>query len=154
MKTFHAYLPLTARVQGATHPEATPLRLTTGLKKTPQRLPAGGQARRGKAQPAPFWQRWGISLLHAAVAELCHAADISYRLLHPFATWREELEAAWAAEMLEDSLSVLVAALLEDHAHCQALLTASPTQLLSPVEQAKLLARHARMTWLLRTYLD
>ncbi len=52
-----------------------------------------------------------------------------------------------------ESMPVLAAALLDDHAYCLALLTAEPAQALSVSERADLLDHHQRMAWMLRTCL-
>lgn len=113
---------------------------------------AASAARGYTVQSPPNY--WAASGLVDIVADFLGAADWVLALLDPWAGLHDLFQ--WlrpAPRPPLESLQVLAAALLEDHAHCQALLTAAPAQPLSRAQRADLLYLHQRMTWMLRTYL-
>jgi hypothetical protein len=100
MKRFRAYLAQDYQALLVRQPAALPFRLTIGLKKWRPAPALSGQGSLAEALVAPRtadesqradWHRWGMSILHAVIAELCFAADVAELLLHPLSALREEL---------------------------------------------------------------
>ena len=136
MKSFRAYLTLDYQALLVRQPMPSLFRLTTGLRKRPP-APLSGQDGPFKVLVLPRttaeyqragWQQWGLSLLHAVVAELCFAADVADVLLHPLSALREELMRAGPADLPALSRAVSGTTLLAEFAECQALLATDPTR--------------------------
>ena len=99
-------------------------------------------------------RHWGANVLIEVAADFLGAAEWVAELLYPWGSLRELSQ--WLRSAPRPPLKstpVLAAALLDDHAHCQALLMGMSAQPLSAAQHADLLYRHQRMTWMLRTYL-